>query len=159
MSSRDSPSWTWTSSSASSASRSASEVPPGPAAVPAEGTKILFNNGFNAPNVTIARIRTVDNWPIIFWNHDCSYHFVVITSISWIKSPLVTTIVSSLSSLKPTASLTREVIFSLSSSLIGSETTVPSGVSIILFLTKTAVLTFLIFPIWPTVVLSFLLTS
>ena len=40
---------------------------------------------------------------------------------------------SPLSPLKPTASFTNDEIFSLSSSLIGSET-IPSGVSMILFL-------------------------
>ena len=30
------------------------------AGAPAEGTKILFNNGFKAPNVIIAKIRTVE---------------------------------------------------------------------------------------------------
>ena len=65
---------------------------------------------------------------------------------------------SPLSPLKPTASFTNDEIFSLSSSLIGSET-IPSGVSMTLFFTNTAVLTLLIFPICPTVVLNFLLTS
>ena len=80
------------------------------------------------------------------------------TSNSSINSPLVTTMLSPLSPLKPTASFTKDDIFSFSSSLSGS-VTVPSGVCMILFFTKTAVLTFRIFPICPIVVLSFLLTS
>ena len=62
------------------------------------------------------------------------------------KSPLVTTMLSPLSPLNPTASFTSEEIFSLSSSLIGSET-IPSGDSTALFFTKTAVFTLLILPI------------
>ena len=65
-----------------------------------DGTKILLNKGLNAPKVTIAKTKTVNNFPNNSLTTVFSYQGTFITSKSSINSPEDIVIESPLFSLK-----------------------------------------------------------
>ena len=86
--------------------------------VPPTGTKILFNSGLRAPNVTIAKTSIVNNFPSNSLIAEFSYQGTVLGAISSTNSPLDIVMESPLSCLKPIASLTKlsRLLFSSSES-------------------------------------------